>query len=55
MTKPYWSVTVSVDGEEVLTIEPDMLSGVPEIDAYEDVIRECARHLMAFIGKGPEE
>lgn len=50
-----WSVTVSRNGEKVVTIETDMLSG-REIDHVdEQTIRIAAHHLLAFIGdKSPE-
>lgn len=46
---------MSVDGEEILTIEPNMLTGVADIDKYDDEILQCARHLLGFIGRGYEE
>ncbi len=49
-----WAVTVTVDGEEVLTIEHNFLSGIPNIDDHADEVRTCAAHLLAFIGPGPE-
>lgn len=55
MTKLHWRVVVSIEGKEVLAIEPEMLAGVPEIDAYGDTIRIAAHHLMSFIGKGLDE
>jgi hypothetical protein len=55
MTQPYWSVTVSVNGSEVLTIEPNCLSGHPNIDQWEDTIRAAAKHLIAFIGDEPSQ
>lgn len=48
--KPYWSVTVSINGEGVLTIEPGMLAGIPDIERYGDEVRQAAEHLLAFIG-----
>ena len=48
--KPYWSVTVSINGEPVLTIEPHMLAGIPDIDQYADQVREAGQHLVAFAG-----
>ena len=46
----HFRVTVAVDGIEVLTIETDMLAGVPNIDDYADEVRACGEHLLAFIG-----
>lgn len=48
----YWSVTVSVDGKEIVTIEPSMLSGTTDLDEFDEELREAARHLMAFAGSG---
>jgi hypothetical protein len=50
--KPYWSVTVSINGEPVLTIEPHMLAGIPDIDkyTYTDQVREAGQHLVSFAG-----
>ncbi len=46
-----WEVSVSVDGETVLTIGSNHLSGVEDIDRHADAIRSCAQHLLAFIGE----
>lgn len=51
--KPYWRVAVSIDGEEVLAIEPGMLAGIPDIEKYAHEVRQAGQHLLAFIG--PEE
>lgn len=51
--KPYWSVTVSINGEPVLTIEPHMLAGIPHIDKYTDQVRQAGEHLVSFAG--PED
>lgn len=53
--KPYWSVTISIDGDRVLTIEPGMLAGIPDIDKYGDEVRTAAEHLLAFIGPAEPE
>ena len=46
-----YSVTVSKLGEPILTIERTMLSGQPEFSKEDEAaIRECAEHLLAFIG-----
>lgn len=51
--KPGYSVTVSKNGEAILTIEREMLSGKSEIsDEEHDAIREAAEHLLSFIGFG---
>jgi hypothetical protein len=51
--RDHWRVVVSINGEEVLAIEPEMLAGIPDIDKYDDAIRTAAMHLISFIG--PEE
>lgn len=51
----YWSVTVSINGDEVLTIGKDELAGVPNIEDHANEVRECARHLLAFIGEEPND
>lgn len=47
----HWAVTVFVDGKDILTIESGFLSGIENIDDYADEVRNCAEHLLAFIGK----
>ncbi|MEH2501195.1 hypothetical protein V1290_000006 [Bradyrhizobium sp. AZCC 1578] len=44
-----WEVSVSVNGESILTIGHNHLAGASEIDA--GVIENCAHHLLAFIGR----
>lgn len=51
--KNHWAVRVSVNGDEVLCIESNMLSGIPDIEKHADIVRTCAEHLLAFIG--PED
>jgi hypothetical protein len=46
-------VTISINGEPVLTIEPHMLAGIPDIDKYADQVREAGQHLVSFAG--PED
>jgi hypothetical protein len=43
-----WSVTVELDGEQVVTISHNCLAGHPEPN--EEAIRTAAHHLLAFIG-----
>ena len=51
----HWSVSVSVNGEEILTIAHNFLSGKTEFtNAEAQCIRDCARHLEAFIGPAVE-
>ena len=46
-----WAVTVERDGEKVVTIETNCLSG-REISAEDtQAIRTAAHHLLAFIGE----
>ena len=46
----YWSVTVTLNGEELVTIEPNWLSGRDIGPAEEEAIRSAAYHLLGFIG-----
>jgi len=48
----HWGVTVSVNGNDILTIESNCLSGVHDIHRYEDTIRQAAQNLLGFIGGG---
>ena len=45
-----WSVTVTVDGEDILRLSSDGLSGREDISNFASIVRECADHLLAFIG-----
>jgi len=48
----HWSVTVTRNGENLVTIESNCLSGKSEFtDAEAETIRDAARHLKAFIGE----
>ena len=47
----HWSVTVRRNGEDVVTIESNFLSGRKISPEDEEVIRTAARHLLAFIGE----
>jgi len=51
----HWGVDIRVNGECVLTIESNCLSGIDNIADYADTVRECAHHLLAFIGDGVAE
>ena len=51
MAEENWSVTVSVNGDPIVTIEPRCLSGVDHPD--EAAIRAAAHSLLAFIGDPP--
>jgi len=46
----HWGVDIRINGERVLTIESNCLSGIDNIDDYRETVIECARHLLAFIG-----
>jgi len=48
-----WEVEIRVNCDTILTIGSWGVSGVENMDPYADLIRHCAKHLLAFIG--PEE
>ena len=50
MANEHWAVTVSPDGEEIVTIESNLLSGREITAEDEATIRMAAHHLLAFIG-----
>ena len=50
--RPHWSVTVSRNGEEIVTIESNCVSGREISPADEETIRTAAHHLLGFIGDG---
>jgi hypothetical protein len=52
-TTPHWSVSVELNGENVVTIESNCLSGREVGPVEEEIIRTAARHLLAFIGDAP--
>lgn len=47
-----WEVEVRLSGERILTIGHSHLSGLSDIERYGDAVRNCAEHLMSFIGTG---
>jgi len=49
----HWGVNVEINGERVLSIESNSLSGIENIEEFADTIRTCALHLLAFIGERP--
>ncbi len=50
-----WSVTVEADGQQIVTIASNHLSGKSDLTAEdEDTIRTAARHLISFVGD-PEQ
>lgn len=46
----HWSVSVSRNGENVVTIETNMLTGRELDEADERTVRTAAHHLLAFVG-----
>lgn len=48
----HWSVSVFRNGENVVTIESNCLSGRNLSAEDEATVRDCARHLLAFVGDG---
>jgi hypothetical protein len=51
-TTQHWSVTVERNGENVVTIDSNCLSGREISPEDEKAIRNCAHHLLSFIGEG---
>lgn len=52
----HWRVTVSRNGEDLITIETSCLCGKESFtDEEADTIREAARHLLAFIGEKSDD
>ena len=49
-----WSVTVERDGEKIITIETNCLSGRDLVPGDEDAIRTAAQHLLSFVGTVPD-
>ncbi len=47
----HWSVTVSRNGENILTTESNCLSGRNLSDEDEACIRNCVQHLLSFVGE----
>jgi hypothetical protein len=50
--KDHWAVTVECNGEKIVTIESNCLSGRDISPDDEEVIRTAAEHLLSFIGAG---
>lgn len=50
----HWSVTVTVEGMDVVTIESNCLSGLENVTDFRPEIIEAAENLLAFIGTGEE-
>jgi hypothetical protein len=53
VSRDHWAVTVWRNGEEIVTIETDCLSGKEIGPADEEAIRTAAQNLRAFIGDHP--
>lgn len=49
-TTQHWAVTVSRNGTDILTIESNCLSGRDLSPEDARIVRDCGRHLLAFIG-----
>lgn len=47
----YWSIAVSINGEEVICIEPKMLAGADDVCEFSDEIEDAALNLLSFIGR----
>lgn len=48
----HWLVEVYEDGEKLIAIEPEMLSGQSELtESNLETIRLCAKHLIGFAGR----
>ena len=52
----HWSVTVTRNGEDLITIESNSLCGKAELTPEdEEVIRAAGMHLLAFVGEPRSE
>ena len=49
------TVTVEHNGEHLLTIEPNCVFGKELTKDDDEIIRQAARHLLAFVGQTEEE
>lgn len=48
-----WSVTINVNAQDILTIADNCVSGIDNIEDFAPVVRNCAEHLLSFIGATP--
>ena len=48
--RPHWAVEVSTNGDQIVRIETACLSGREISEQDEEIIRNAAHHLLAFIG-----
>lgn len=46
-----WAVTVEVNGVGILTISNNCVSGIDNIADFDGIVRNCAQHLIGFIGQ----
>ncbi|MBU9164238.1 hypothetical protein [Burkholderia multivorans] len=46
-----WAVTVEVNGVGILTISDNCVSGIDNIAEFDGIVRNCAQHLIGFIGQ----
>jgi hypothetical protein len=44
----HWSVALTVDDKQVLSLHHDGMSGIEDISKYADILREVADHLRIF-------
>lgn len=49
--KDHWAVTVERNGERVVTIESNCLSGRDLSPEDQEAIRTAAQHLLSFVGE----
>jgi hypothetical protein len=49
----HWAVSVDANGENILRIESNCVSGRELTSDDEQLIRNCAHHLLAFVGSQP--
>ena len=47
----HWGIDIRIDGERVLTIESNGISGIEDIGKYDQIIKEIAQNLLSFIGE----
>jgi hypothetical protein len=50
----HWSVTVRLNGDDIVTIESNFLSGREIGPDEEEAIRTAAHHLLGFVGQERE-
>lgn len=53
MSQKHWAVSVSREGETILTIESNCLAGRDLSAEDQQCVRDCARHLLSFVGDNP--